>query len=185
MISAIKASLNSVPFRSEKSKSNSDKNPISKTGEGFTLLHATAAAGVGVGFRALWFLFENDFAFEDLFKYGKKIVDKNNKGLAQKDKQIRYLGAFAALTIGFVAAIAAIYSLYNTPKIIYQSKANAFVKGKDMDVYIKSNAVQKDLYEQMNDKAKNADTDGKKELNQQYLKLKTIKNPVPDSVKKQ
>lgn len=112
---------------------------------------------------------------------GTKIVDKNKKGA--KNKDLLYLGAFGALSIGFIGAIAAIYTLYKTPEIMYEGKVNAFVKGKDMDVYIKGNKVERELYDQINDKAKNATKGEKEVLAQQYLKLRAAKNQIPDSVK--
>jgi len=157
-----------------------DQNPISKLGERETLLKTTAGAGLAIGVRSLCYLWDEGFEFESIFKFAKKIVDKNKKGA--KNKDLLYLGAFAALTAGFVGAIAAIYTLYKTPEIIYKGKINAFTKGKDMDVYIKSNNVEKELYNQMNDKAKVATPEEKDILSQQYLKLKAAKNQVPDSI---
>ena len=51
-----------------------------------------------------------------------------------------------------------------------------------MDVYIKGNKVEKELYNQMNEAAKNADAAQKKHLALQYAKLKSAKNIVPDFV---
>lgn len=67
---------------------------------------------------------------------------------------------------------------------MYDGKVNAFKKGKDMDVYVKSNKVEKHLYDQMNDKAKEATPEEKEKLKQQYLKLKAAKNQTPDFVDK-
>lgn len=173
-------SHNFIPFCAEQKKSQ-DANPISKLGERENLLKATVIAGLGVGARALFYLWEEGFEFESLWKLGTKIVDKNKKG--NKNKELLYLGAFGALTIGFIGAIAAIYTLYKTPEIMYDGKVNAFVKSKDMDVYIKGNKVEKALYEQMNDKAQNATKEEKEVLAQQYLKLKAAKNQIPDSIK--
>lgn len=175
-------SHNFIPFCAEGKKSQ-DSNPISKLGERENLLKATVIAGLGVGARALFYLWEEGFEFESLWKWGTKIVDKNKQGA--KNKELLYLGAFGALTVGFIGAISAVYTLYKTPKIMYDGKVNAFVKSKDMDVYIKGNKVEKELYDQMNDKAENASEEEKKILAQQYLKLKAAKNQVPDSVKQQ
>lgn len=171
---------NFIPFCAEQKKSQ-DSNPISKLGERENLLKATVIAGLGVGARALFYLWEEGFEFESLWKMGTKIVDKNKKGA--KNKDLLYLGAFGALSIGFIGAIAAIYTLYKTPEIMYEGKVNAFVKGKDMDVYIKGNKVERELYDQINDKAKNATKGEKEVLAQQYLKLRAAKNQIPDSVK--
>lgn len=187
MITAIQPAINRIPFGDSKNNTSQkavDKNPISKTGERFTMLHATALTGLGVGGRLLYeILIDGDFLGEDIYKAGKKIVDKNNKNLTGNKKQLMYLGAFGALLLGFVAAISIVYSALNAPKIMYKGKVNAFVKGKDMDLYMKSNEVEVELYNQMNDKAKDATPEEKKVLAQQYLKLKAAKNQVPDSVK--
>ena len=169
-----------VPFQAAKTQAEEDKNPISKFGERENLLKATAIGGLGVGGRTLFYLWENGFEFEHLWHWGRKIVDKNNKSL--NNKEIRYVAAFVGLTAGFIGVVAALYTLFKTPEIVYNGKVNAFIKSKDMDVYSKSNKVEKELYNQMNDKAKEATPDEKKVLAQQYLKLKAAKNQVPDFV---
>lgn len=171
-----------VPFRGAvKNEKSDDNNPISKLGERENLLKATVVAGLGVGGRALLYLWEDGFEFQNIWKLGIKLVDKNKKGA--KNKQWLYLGAFGALTAGFIAAIAAVYTLFKTPDIMYNGKVNAFKKGKDMDVYIKGNKVERELYDQMNEKAQDADSEEKKKLAQQYLKLRAAKNQVPDFIK--
>ena len=62
----------------------------------------------------------------------------------------------AAVIAGFVAICAVIYTLYNMPKALYAADVKTFKKGKEMDVYIKGNAVEKELYNQMNNQAKTA-----------------------------
>ncbi len=54
-----------------------------------------------------------------------------------------------------------------------------------MDVYIKGNSVEKELYTQMNEKAKTADADEKVKLKDQYLKMQIAKNKLPDFVQTQ
>ena len=93
------------------------------------------------------------------------------------------IGGPIAVIAGFVALMALGYTVYNAPKAIYNAKINTFKKGKDMDVYIRENAVETELYNQMNDKAKNATPEEKEKLKQQYTKLKAAKNVVPDFVK--
>lgn len=170
------------PVKSFTAQNNSE-NPISKSGERKHLLAATAVAGLGVGGRALFYLWENDFALGDLFNAGAKLVDKNKKNVTGTKKNLLYLGAFAAMTAGFIAAVAAVYTAFKTPEIMYDGKVNAFKKGKDMNVYVKGNEVEKELYNQMLEKAKNASPEEKKRLYKQYLILKASKNEVPDSVK--
>ncbi len=181
---------NPICFRAENSSNQNaenqyDKNPVSTKGERAKLFATTAIAGLGVGLRSLWYLYDDGFLVEDVYKTGSKIVDKNKKNLTGSKKELAKLGAFGALTAGFVALIAAVYTAYKTPDVMYNGKVNAFVKGKDMDIYTRSNSIEKSLYDEMNEKAKAATTKEEKEkLNQQYLKLRAAKNQVPDSIKK-
>lgn len=172
-----------IVFKSNKETLDKDKNPINKLGERETLLKATVIGGLGVGARALWYLFEEGFVWEELGEMGAKIVDKNKPNVKGAKKGLLYFGAWAALAGGFIAAVAAVYTIYKTPNIMYEGKINAFTKGKDMDVYIKGNKVERELYDQMNEKAKKATKEEKEKLSQQYLKLKTAKNPIPDFIK--
>lgn len=169
------------PSKSTEKKTAGDENPISKLGERETLLKATVITGLGVGARALWWLTEEGFAFDGLYNASEKFVDKNKTGVK---RSIAHLGAWAALIVGFVAAVAVGYTIYKSPNIMYDGKVNAFKKGKDMDVYVKSNKVEKHLYDQMNDKAKGATAEEKEKLKQQYLKLKAAKNQTPEFVDK-
>lgn len=161
-------------------RKDKDKNPITKSGERSKLLKATAIAGLGVGAEALWYLIDDGFMFENIFDWSDKIVEKNQKNVAKSKKNWSHLGAFGLLTGGFIVGIAALYTAYKTPEIMYNGKVNAFRKSKDMDVYIKSNEVERELYNQMNDKAKDATGDEKEVLSQQYLKLKAAKNQTPN-----
>lgn len=173
-------------FKAKKEpQQDQDQNPVSKLGERENLLKATFLGGLVIGGRALWFLIDNNFMFEDMLKAGKKIVDKNNGNLKGPRRDWAYLTAGVALMFGFVSVIAALYTLYQSPKIMYEGKVNAFKKGKDMDVYIKGNKVERELYDQMNDKAKGATKEEKEELSQQYLKLRAAKNAPPDFVQNQ
>ncbi len=171
----------SFSAKSEELMSN-DENPISKLGERETLLKGAALTGLGVGARALWWLVEDGFEFESIYNAGSKIVEKNRKNVTGTKKELLKLGAFGALTIGFIGAVAAIYTIYKTPEVMYKGKVNAFVKGKDMDVYSKSNKVEVALYDQMNKKAKGATQEEKEILKQQYLKLRAAKNQTPDFI---
>ena len=73
--------------------------------------------------------------------------------------------------------------MYKAPKIAYDTKINTFSKTKDMDVYIKGNEIEKDLYSQMNEQAKSATDAEKEKLKEQYLVMQTAKNRVPDFIK--
>lgn len=185
-----------------------DKNPIKKSGERSNTILATSIAGVIFGGRALAAIMDDgdgaNFVFEFCAKIARKIRNRNNPttqmkpptnvaeaiqqlervGLTKKKQSfLGDLGGAIAVMAGLVGVLAIIYTLYNTPKALYDAKVNTVKKGKEMDVYIKGNAVEKELYNQMNDKAKDATPEEKEKLNLQYAKLKAAKNVVPDFVK--
>jgi hypothetical protein len=98
-------------------------------------------------------------------------------------KAISGVGIWAGLIMMFVGGFAMLYTLFNAPKIKYNSKVNAFTKSKDMDVYIKGNEAEREILTQMNEKAKNADDEEKSKLKEQYIQMKAAKNRVPDFIK--
>lgn len=163
-------------------KTGSDKNPIKKSLEQLDTLKATIGAGIAAGVYALYYLSKEGFAVDTLFDTGVAIAKKNEYKTKNALKPVMYLGSIALVFAGFIGAIAAVYTAYNTPKALYKGKINAFKKEKEMDVYIKGNKVEKELYNQMNEAAKNADAAQKKHLALQYAKLKSAKNIVPDFV---
>lgn len=175
--------LKPLSFSAQKAEIDKDKNPINKLGEDAKLVKVTALAGLGVGGRALFYLWEEGvFTLENIANIAKRLVDKNRTDVKGFKKDLLYAGAFGALTMGFIGGVAALYTLYKTPEIAYKGKINTFTKGKDMDLYIKSNDVEKELYNQMNDKAKDSTPEEKEVLKQQYLKLKAAKNQVPEFI---
>ena len=107
-----------------------------------------------------------------------------NKNKSNKNAFCK-IGAFLALTAAVISGFAILYTLFNAPKIAYKSKVNTFVKSKEMDVYIKSNFAEKEIYQQLADKAKNASGQDKEALKKQYAKMVLTKNKVPDFVKNQ
>lgn len=154
-------------------------NPISAKGERMKLLTATFVAGLGLGVKLLAELMDGDFLGDILFKKGKKIADK-----AEKNKRMWVgIGTVAGLLGMFIGGVAIIYTLYKTPKIAYDGKVNAFKKGREMDTYIKSNKIEKDIYTQMNEKAKTSDEHEKQKLKEHFLKMQMAPNQVPDFVK--
>lgn len=157
---------------------NNDKNPISTAGERATLLKTTVFAGLGFGALFLWEAFDDGSLIDVFIDKSEEIAQRNNR-----KSILSSIGIFGLITCGAIVGIAAIFTAATAPKVIYQGKVNSFVKGKDMDVYIKGNQVEKELYNQMNEKAKNATPEEKKVLAQQYLKLTAAKNEVPNSVK--
>lgn len=163
-------------------KKDDTKNPISQKGEKALLVKGTFVAGLGLGARLLFELMDGDFIFETLGNKAEKI-NKKNKGLSPNKKFLTGLGIWAGLIMMFIGGFAGLYTLFKAPKINYQGNVNAFKKGKDMDVYIKGNAVEKELYTQMNEKAKTADSDEKAKLQTQYIQMQMAKNKVPDFIK--
>ena len=92
------------------------------------------------------------------------------------------IGAWAGLVAAFIGGFALLYTLFKAPNINYEGNVNAFKKGKDMDVYIKGNKVEKELYTQMNEKAKTANKEEKAKLKDQYMMMQKAKNRVPDFI---
>ena len=163
-----------------------DKNPIKKSGERSNAILATVAAGGIFGLRLLAALADDGdggkFIGEFAGKISEKILKRNSKP-GQKITFLNQIGGFVAVLAAMVGVFAAIYTIYNLPKAMYKADVNTFKKGKEMDVYIRGNAVEQELYNQMNDKAKEAKTaEEKAKLNEQYMKLKASKNIVPDFV---
>lgn len=165
-----------------------DKNPIKKSGERATALLATMSLGIVAGLRLLCMILDDGdgegakFLGEMSQKVANKILMRNTKP-GEKLTLMNKIFAPVAVIAGFVALFAVGYTLYNLPKTMYNADVKTFKKKKDMDVYIKGNAVEQELYNQMNEKAKSATAEEKAKLNQQYAKLKAAKNVVPDFVK--
>lgn len=176
--------------KNKKAESN-DENPITIKGERMKLVTATFLGGLALGVRLLAELFDGDFLGEKVFDKSEQIAKnrmKNNKiaSKASKRKQaLITLAAFLGISGLFIGAVAIIYTLYKAPKIAYNGKVNAFSKGKDMDVYIKGNKIEKELYNQMNKKAKVADKQEKDTLKMQYATLRMSKNELPGFIKKE
>ncbi len=190
-----------VAFKAEQSKADNqakkrndnalkkpvyDKNPIKKTGERSNALLATAVAGLYFGLRLLAAVADDGDGAQFIGEMAGKVSQKIQKRAMKPGEKLtiaQKIGGPIAVIAGFVALIALGYTVYNAPKAMYNAKINTFKKGKDMDVYIRENAVETELYNQMNDKAKNATPAEKEKLKQQYTKLKAAKNVVPDFVK--
>ena len=167
----------------KKTSSNKDNNPISKTGEKAILAKAAFVGGLGIGARLLLELMDDDFLINTLGNKAEKIVDKQHKNATNNKKLLLTLGAWAGLAMAFIGGFAILYTLFKAPNINYQGNVNAFKKQKDMDVYIKGNSAEKEIYTQMNEKAKNASTEEKTKLKEQYMQMQKAKNKVPDFVK--
>ena len=165
----------------QKNQPQNDKNPISKAGEKTNLAVATFVGGLGLGAKLMFEIFDDGFVFDDLGRAASKYVNKNHKGLSGAKKELFIVGTAVSFIAAAIGGVALLYTMYKAPKINYEGNVNAFKKGKDMDVYIKGNKVQKEILTQMNDKAKNADKQEKQKLKEQYMKMQMAKNKVPDS----
>ena len=180
-------------------KVSSDENPISRKGEAMKLVTATFLGGLALAGKLIFELADDGDFLLDIFaekakKMGEKGAEKLDKETlinevkneAKKEiknkKVLNTIGAFAALVATFFAGFALLYTAFHAPKIAYESKVNTFKKSKEMDVYIKSNQAEKELYTQLDKKAKESSVEEKSQLKEQYLKLKNAKNEVPDFV---
>lgn len=178
------SSVNAYSFKANKPSSKQDENPISKAGEKAKLTQATFVAGLGVGTKLLFELVDDfDFVGEKLGKKASDIVNKQHTNVNSTKKAWLTAGAWAGLTATFIAGFAFLYTLFKAPKINYEGNINAHKKSKDMDVYIKGNDTERELYTQMNEKAKKANEEEKAKLRTQYMQMQMAKNKVPDFVK--
>lgn len=178
-------SYNTYTFGASKPQKNNAPdadNPISKKGEKAKLIKMTFLGGLAVGARLLFELMDGDFVFDELADKAGKIVEKQHAGSKGWTRALLGLGAFAGLVAMFVGGFALLYTLFKAPKINYDGNVNAFKKSKEMDVYTKTNEVEKELYTQMNEKAKEADEEEKAKLKEQYLKMQAAKNQMPEFV---
>lgn len=178
-----------IDFKAKKTKKadkisdTNTKNPISRKGEAVNLAKTTFIGGLALGGRLLWeLIIEGEFELEHIGKAARKLVEKNKKNAPAGKKELLWLATFCALLVAFVSAVAVIKTLYETPRIMYESKVNSFKKSQEMDVYTKANEAEKSLYEELDNKAKESTPEEKEALKEQYLKLKNAKNQVPDFV---
>ena len=199
MIQPISAN-NSIYFRNKsqpksQTQKATDENPISRKGETMKLITATFVGGLAVAGRLLFELADSgDLLVEIFADKAKKASSDPHKLFNEKEllneakkevknkKVINSVGAFAGLVAAFFAGFALLYTAFHAPKIAYESKVNTFKKSKELDVYIKSNEAERELYTQLDEKAKASNTEEKTQLKEQYLKLKNAKNEVPDFV---
>lgn len=190
------SSLNNISFKAnpqqntvqkQANPNKTNQNPISRKGETANLVKATFLGGLALGGRLLWEIMDTgdgaDFLFETAGKKATKIVDKTHKGVSSNKRIMLIVGATTAIIAAAVSGFALLYTMLNAKKIAYNSKVNTFQKGKEMDVYIKANDVERELYTQLSDKAKSADEEEKENLKEQYMKMRMAKNQVPDFVK--
>ena len=160
---------NNLPV-TNKSKQK-DTNPITRTGEVMNLTKATYVAGLGLGAKLLFDLFDGDFLFEYAGKAASKMVDKNQQIVNPTRKMLCKAGGTIGLIAAALGLFAIAYTLYKSPNIAYESKINTFEKKNNMDIFMKSNQAQKGIYEQMNTEAQNANDAEKEKLKELYMKM--------------
>lgn len=185
----VRALTNSLPYLgvgekspSPKSEEKASQNPVSTKGEQAKLVRITFLGGLALGARLLFEFFDNGLVVDELADKAGEIVNKNHKNATSNMKAFFGIGAFVGLAAIFISSIALLYTLFKAPEIKYKGKVNAYKNQKDMDVYIKTNEVEKELYTQMNEKAKVANEQEKEKLQEQYLKLRAAKNHIPQFV---
>lgn len=160
------------------------ENPINKSLEQLDVVKASLFAGLGFGARALYYLFDDTSILETTFDAGQKLANKNYKNVKSANKRFALgLASSAAIIVGVVGLFAGLYAAFNAPKSMYQGKVNAHKKAEEMDVYLTSNRIEKDLYNEVGTKAKEATTQEELEKAQsQYMMLKMAKNEVPSFI---
>ena len=143
MIQAISAN-NPIYFKQTHSKKSSeqskkDENPISRKGEAMKLVAATFVGGLALAGRLILELAEGgDFILESIAKKAEKIAKKSGKNVndkevmkeakkqVQKRRELNTIGAFVGLLAAFFAGVAILYTVFNAPKIAYESKVNSY-----------------------------------------------------------
>jgi ribosomal protein S18 acetylase RimI-like enzyme len=145
-----------VFFKSGKEKDKKYKNPINSGFEYLDAAKLTAGAGLLIA--------------------GRVLVEAISDGFFDSVKDIKKL-AILSLAIGGA------YAALSLPKNLYNRKVEIFRRKKEMGIYINTNSAEQGLYEKIDSEAKKADEKRKKELSQEYLKLGTRKNQLPEFIK--
>lgn len=184
--------------KTETSSKLGDDNPISRRGEVMNLIKTTFVGGLALGGYLLLELVDNgEFVLDSMFEYSDKLSkastnkEKNKikqeiehqKKAAKNNKILKTIGIFAALIAAGISGFALLYTAFHAPKIAYESKVNSYKKSKEMDVYIKANEAERELYEALDNKAKESTPEEKEKLKTQYMQMKNAKNQVPEFVK--
>lgn len=191
-----------ITFQNNRKRVQNDdldnENPISRKGEVVNLIKTTFVGGLLLGGRLLFeILDDGDFLIDSVENYSKKLSKAKHpseikklktelnekKKLAKTQTALHGIGAFIALLAAGLSGFALLYTILNAPKIAYKSKVNTFQKGKEMDVYIKANEAERELYTQLDEKAQNSSQEEKDNLKTQYLMMQNAKNRPPEFVK--
>lgn len=160
------------------------ENPISKPLEQLDVFKATLIAGLSFGARAVYYIFEDTSLLDYTYDAGRNLARKNYKGATDGKLFALGIASWAAILIGIIGALAALYAAYNAPKSMYQGKINAHKKAEEMDIYLEGNRIEQELYSEVGKKAKEAKTTEEMEaVKKQAMVLRASKNEVPSFVK--
>ena len=169
-------SKNSYSFNALNNQQNHEKeNPISRKGEAINLTKATFIAGLGLGTKLLFDVLDDDFIFKKASDKAINLVEKNKSNASSFKKDLYKIGGTFGLIASGVGAFAILYTLLKSPNIAYDSKVNTFTKSNNMDVFIKQKRAEKEIYEQLNEQAKNSNEEEKEKLKEQYMKMQMTK----------
>lgn len=179
---------NNSVIKNTKTNNNKDlkeaENPISQKGEKVVIFSGALLSAMGVTLKALYKMSyeDTDGSLGKSFnKFINKIIDKKNPNVKGKKRDVMFFGT-SLLVIGLIIVGSAILSVITkAPKLNYEGNINAFKKSKEMDAYIKGNRAEVELYNQMNEKAKNTfDPQERQKLYSSYMMLQNAKNIPPN-----
>lgn len=165
------------------SKNKEDENPISKKGEKVVLFSGALISSMGAILKIMYNLTKDDtegYWNKKFDKFVDKIIDKKNPNIKGKKRHIMHIGT-SLLIFGLIVVGGAILSVITkAPKLNYEGDINTFKKTKEMDAYIKGNKAEVELYNQMNERAKNTfDPIERQKLYSSYMMLQNAKNIPP------
>jgi len=145
-----------VFFKSGQDKDKKYKTPINSGFEYLDAAKLTAGAGLLIA--------------------GRLLIEAIADGFLDSAKDLKRLAIFSL-------AIGGAYAAMSLPKNLYKRKIETFQRKKEMDVYVRTNSAEQGLYEKIDTEAQKADKKRKEELTQNYLKLGTRKNQMPEFIK--
>ncbi len=138
---------------STKSKEKEYQNPVNKVGEYFNAISKSIYRAAGISFKT--------FIYALASGAGK---DDDNPVLQ-------------AATIGLVVGAATF--VFTLPYNIYKANIDFFRRKKEMDVFVRENAAEQELYEQIDKKVKNGD----KNQQENYMKVRMARSEPAASLK--
>ena len=157
------------------------KNPIKAGFEYFDATTATLGAAAYAVLEAFAWIDDPDIFFpkkppkmsfrEVKGPSGKILIpslEKAGSKLASLKGPLKRMGVVSL-------AIGGLYFITHLPKNLYKKKKEIFVKKKEMDVYSRNNEAEKTLYERLDTEAKTAGFERKKELAENFMKMRMAK----------